>query len=90
MSAVNRQRKEKLRENLDKLSDCEHEQIYKIIREYTDNVTYAETGVFVAADNLGEECFGKIEKYIDFCMDQKKRLDADEAKRTEVYNMMHN
>ena len=86
---MSKQRKERLKENLEKLSDCEHEQIYKIIREYTDQVTYAETGVFVSADAIGEECFEKIEEYVDFCFAQKKRLDADEMKRTQVYKMMH-
>ena len=87
---VNKQRKEKLKETLERLSDCEHEQIYKIIRVYTDNVTCSETGVLVSAEILGEECFDKIEKYIDFCFAQKKRLDADEAQRSALYKMLHN
>jgi hypothetical protein len=86
---MSKQRKEKLKENLEKLSDCEHEQIYKIIREYTDQVTHAETGIFVSADSLGEDCFKKMEEYIDFCFAQKKRLEADEARRNEIYKLMN-
>ena len=89
-AAVPRQRKEKLRGDLEKLTECEHEQIYKIVREYTDQYTCSETGVFVSADTLPVECIDKIEKYIGFCFAQKQRLDDDEAKRQALYNMVHN
>ena len=89
MEKPNRQRKEKLKEQLELLSDCEQEQIYKIIREYTDQVTFAETGVFVAADVLSPDCFCRVEKYVSFCQEQKKRLDADEAQRSALYKMVH-
>jgi hypothetical protein len=74
---------------LDRLSDCEHEQIYKIIRDYTDNVTFSETGVLVSADILSENCFDRIEQYINFCVAQRQRLDADDAKRRALYKMIH-
>lgn len=84
-----RQRKEKLKEDIEKLSECEHEQIYKIIREYTNQYTCSESGVLVAAENLSVECMSKIEEYISFCFAQQKRLDADEAKRVALYKAMH-
>jgi len=71
------------------LSEYEHEQIYKIIRESTDQVTCAETGVFVSADVLDEGCFSKIETYVHFCFEQKKRLDADDAARAETQQFMN-
>lgn len=84
-----RQRKEKLKENIEKLSECEHEQIYKIIRDYTTQYTCSESGVLVSADNLNDDCVSKIEEYISFCFAQQKRLDADEAKRVALYKSMH-
>jgi len=89
MSVVTKQRKERLKDDLGKLSECEHEQIYRIIREYTDQITCAESGVYVSADTLPLACFDKIEQYVQFCFAQKQRLDADEAKRQALYKMVH-
>ncbi len=82
-------RKEKLKESLDKLSECEHEQIFAIVQRFTEQFTCSEAGVYVSADNLNEECITEIEKYIDFCTAQKQRLDADEAKRLALYKSVH-
>ena len=80
-----RQRKEKLSRNLERLSECEHEQIFKIVQEFTDQFTCAESGVLVSSDNVNPECLSKIEKYIDFCFEQKKMLDADDAQRAALF-----
>lgn len=84
-----RLRQERLKESLDKLSECEHEQIFAIVRKYTEQFTCSETGVYVSAENVNEACMTEIEKYIDFCNAQKRRLDADEAKRLELYKSVH-
>jgi len=84
-----RQQKEKLKDNIEKLSECEHEQVFKIINKFTDQYTCSETGVLVSVDNLNAECILEIEKYIDFCFAQKKRLDADEAQRIALYKTFH-
>lgn len=84
-----RARKEKLKENLDKLSECEHEQIFAIVQRFTEQFTCSESGVYVSADNLNDECLSEIEKYINFCNAQKQRLDADEAKRLALYKSVH-
>lgn len=89
MSKVLRQRKEKLKEDLEKLSQCEHEQIFMMIQKHTSNYTCSETGVFVSADHITEECFDRIEKYILFCFEQKKRLHEGETKR-EAYSKLLN
>lgn len=79
-----------MKDNLEKLSECEHEQIYKIVRKYTDQVTCSETGVYVSAENLNSECINEIEKYISFCFAQQSMLDADEAHRSALYKSVHN
>ena len=84
-----RQRKEKLKDNIEKLSDCEHEQVFKIIQKHTDKFTCSDSGVLVSADTLPIDCVTEIEKYIDFCIAQKHRLDADEAQRTALYLSVH-
>jgi hypothetical protein len=87
--SVTRQQKEKLKNNLEKLSECEHEQVFKIINKFTDQYTCSETGVLVSADSLNQECVEEIQKYIDFCFAQKERLDTDEAQRIALYKTFH-
>ncbi len=84
-----RQQKERLKDNLEKLSECEHEQVFKIINKFTDQYTCSESGVLVSADNLNLECIEEIQKYIDFCFAQKQRLDSDEAQRLALYKSVH-
>lgn len=84
MSVVSRQQKEKLKEDLERLTQCEHEQIFKMVRESTDQYTCSETGVLVSADNLTPECFSKIEQYVRFCFEQKKHLEEGEAARERL------
>ena len=74
--------------NLEKLSECEHEQIYKIIHKHTDHFTCSDSGVLISADNLPVECLDEIEKYINFCFAQKMMLDADEAHRTALFKTL--
>ena len=87
--APTRLRKEKLRDELSTLTECEHEQVYRIIRAHTDQLTCAESGVYVSADVLSPKCFTEIEQYIRFCVAQKHRLDSDEAKRQALFKMVH-
>jgi hypothetical protein len=85
-----RQRKEKLKENIEKLSECEHEQVFKIIQKHSDQFTCSDSGVLVSAETLNDGCLTEIEKYISFCFAQKQRLDSDEAQRTALYKSVHN
>lgn len=78
-----------MKDNLEKLSECEHEQIYKIVRKHTDQITCSESGVLVSAEILNNVCLTEIEKYIDFCFAQKKMLDDDEAHRNALYKSVH-
>jgi hypothetical protein len=89
MSEVSRLRKEKLKEDLERLSQCEHEQIFLMIQKNSSNYTCSETGVFVSADQITDDCFGRIEKYVLFCFEQKKRLHEGETKR-EAYSKLLN
>jgi hypothetical protein len=72
---MNRSRKEKLKENLDKLDPEEHEQIFGIIQRYTDSFTRTQSGVLVSTDNLPDECLQEIERMVIFYLDQRKRME---------------
>lgn len=78
---MNRQQKEALKEKLEKLDAQEHEQIFSIIKRYTDNYTKTQTGVLVSSDALSDECLREIDQMVSFYMDQRKRMEADTAER---------
>jgi hypothetical protein len=77
MNTFSRSKKEWLKEQLDRMESNEHNQIFSIIKKHTDQFTKTQTGVLVSTDNLNDECLAEIEKYVSFCLDQKKRMDDD-------------
>lgn len=78
---MNRARKEKLREQIDRLEPQEHAQIFGIIQRYTDSFTKTQSGVLVSSDVLPNECLVEIEKMVTFYLDQRKRMEVDTAQR---------
>jgi hypothetical protein len=72
---------------LDKLEVTEHIQIYGIIKKYTENITKSTNGVFVSSEHLSQECLQEMEKHINFCIDQKSRMDED-MKTRKTYERM--
>lgn len=81
---MNRNRKEALKENLEKLDSEEHAQIFAIIKRYTDTYTKTQSGVLVSSDNLPDECILEIEKMVTFYLDQRKSMEADTLKRKSL------
>jgi hypothetical protein len=84
---MNRQKKEWLKDQLDKLDVNEHIQIYSIIKKYTENITKSPTGIFISSEHLSNECLEEMEKYILFCNDQRKRME-DDLKTRKTYERM--
>jgi hypothetical protein len=78
---MNRAQKEALKERLEKLDPQEHEQIFAILKRYTDKYTKTQNGVFVSSDVLSDECLREIDQMVSFYMDQRKRMEADAAER---------
>ena len=74
---------EKLLPLLERLEQNEHEQIFKIIRKYTDEYTRSDTGVYVSSKNLPAECLDEMERYITFCFDQRAHLEAGDVDRSK-------
>lgn len=60
---------------IDSLEADEHGQLYLIIQKFTETCTKTTNGVFISSDDLSEECLKEIEKYLQFCSDQKKRIE---------------
>lgn len=78
---MNRQQKEALKEKLEKLDAQEHEQIFSIIKRYTDNYTKTQSGVLVSSDALSDACLREIDQMVSFYIDQRKRMEMDTAER---------
>ena len=78
---MNRNRKEQLKERLDQLDANEHEQIFEIIKKYTENYTKTQNGVLVSSDTLPDECLVEIDRMVTFYLDQHKQMDADALER---------
>lgn len=81
MNSTSRSKKEWLKEQLDSMESNEHNQVFSIIKKYTDQFTKTQNGVLVSTDNLSDECLSEIEKYVTFCLEQKRRMDEDQKVR---------
>jgi hypothetical protein len=66
-----------MKEQIDKMDSNEHLQILDIIKKYTEHYTKTESGVLISADVLADDCLEEINLYINFSMDQRKRIEDD-------------
>lgn len=89
MNNTTRTKKEWMKEQLDNMDSNEHNQVFKIIQKYTDQYTKTQTGILISTDNLNDECLNEIDKYIHFCMDQKKRMEEDLKTRKNYERLVH-
>ena len=78
---MNRQQKEQLKEQIDKLDANEHQQLYNIVQKWTTEITRTPGGVLISSENLSSECLQEMEKYTLFCLDQRKRMEDDQKTR---------
>ena len=85
---MDRSKKEWLKEQIDLMEENEHIQLYSIITQYTTDVTKSTNGVYISCENLSDDCLKEIEKYIHFCIAQKKRMEEDMKTRKTYERMM--
>jgi hypothetical protein len=78
---MNRSRKERLKEQLEKLDPEEHAQIFAVIQRYTKDYTRTQTGVLVSSETLPDECLLDLERMVTYFLEQKKRMETDLATR---------
>jgi hypothetical protein len=62
-------------DRINSLSSTEHEEIFKIIRQY--NVIYSQNknGIFFNLSNLSDDVVKNIDEFVSYCMSNKKDLD---------------
>ena len=80
---------EQLKEKIEKLDANEHRQIYQLMKRMNQLVTTkTQQGILVTANSLSPETIAEIEKYVHFCLDQRKRMDEDAKVRKEYERMV--
>ncbi len=84
---MNKQKKEWMKDQLDLMDSNQHTQIFNIIKKYTNTFTKTQSGILVSTDNLSPECLEEINNYINFSIDQKKRIEED-AKTRKTYERL--
>ena len=89
MNTQPRSKKEWMKEQIDRMDENEHTQLYSIVRKYTDQLTKTQNGVLISTDGLNDECLTEIEQYIHFSIDQRARMDEDMKTRKSYERMIH-
>lgn len=89
MNSFTRSKKELLKEQLDRMEANEHIQVFEIIKNYTDQFTKTQNSILISTDQLNDKCLSEIEKYINFCMDQRKRMEEDMKTRKNYERLVH-
>ena len=89
MNSQSRSKKEWMKEQIDRMDENEHSQLFGIIRKYTDQFTKTQNGVLISTDGLNDECLDEIDKYIHFSMDQRRRMEEDMKTRKSYERMIH-
>jgi hypothetical protein len=88
MNTFARSKKEWMKDHLDTMDSNEHAQVLSIIHKYTDQCTKTQSGMLVSTENLNDECLHEIVNYINFLLDQRKRMDDDNKTRKSYERMV--
>jgi hypothetical protein len=78
---MNKQKKEWMKEQIDLMDSNQHNQVFNIIKKYTTTFTKTQSGILVSTDKLSNDCLEEINQYINFSIDQKKRIEEDTKTR---------
>ena len=88
MNTFTRTERERMKDQIDKMDANEHVQILNIVKKYTDNFTKTQAGVLISTETLNDDCMKEIRAYIDFSIDQRKRIDEDNKQRKTYERMV--
>ena len=75
--------RKQIRDKIGKLSSTEHEEIFKILETHSIDFTQNKNGTFFDISKIPEEVFSILEKFVDFCINNKKELDEYDKKINE-------
>jgi len=77
-----------LHKKLTNLQEPEHIEIFNIIRKYTDKYTVNAYGVHINMSKLSNEALSKLEQFIEFSINNKKKLDNDKEHRNSIMKII--
>ena len=77
-----------LHKKLSNLQEPEHIEIFNIIRNYTDKYTVNAYGVHINMSKLSNEALTKIDQFIKFSINNKKKLDNDKEHRKNIMRII--
>lgn len=91
---TNRQRK-MLRDKINKLSQTEHDEIFKILKNNEVRFTQNKNGVFFDISFLSLEVALEVERFVDFCTNNQVELDEydkqiNECKMNNCFDRLKN
>ena len=89
MSKYSHSKLESLKDKIDKLEVNEHKQIYNIMKKNGPPVTKTQNGVLISSETLDNETLAEVERYVLFCVDQRKRMEDDMKTRKTYERMVH-
>lgn len=94
MQPFSNRSKKYLLEKIAKLSQTEHDEIFKLIKTSNTPYTQNKNGLFVNMSVLPEEILGKVDLFVDFCLKNKSELDEydkriSECKINNNYDMLN-
>lgn len=75
--------KKQLFEKINSLTSTEHDEIYRMIVEYSVNATKNKNGVFFNLSSLDDVIVNKIDKFVSYCVNNKQHLDEYDKKLNE-------
>lgn len=75
--------KKQLFEKINSLTSTEHDEIYRMIVEYSVNATKNKNGVFFNLSSLDDIIVDKIDKFVSYCVNNKQHLDEYDKKLNE-------
>jgi len=86
----NNELKKKMVREIEDLSLDEHIEIFKIIKQMTDKYTKNDNGVFVNVSILDDNIIHQIDRFVKYCLDNKKKFDKDEELMIKEKNKIVN
>jgi hypothetical protein len=89
MSKYSHSKLESLKDKIDKLEVNEHKQIYNIMKKNGPPVTKTQNGVLISSETLDNDTLAEVERYVLFCVDQRKRMEDDMKTRKTYERMVH-
>merc|ERR1712072_1269384 len=74
---------------INQLSETEHIEIFKIIKNETDKFTENNNGIFINLSNLSDKIILKIVDFVNYCIKNKKMLDNEKKERDSIIEIVN-